>query len=46
MLDDPVFVWLVGTGKVSVFLTALAPDNMPGSKIFCLKPDRVNCFLA
>lgn len=34
MLDDPNFVWLVGPEKVSVFITALSLDNLPGVKNF------------
>ena len=34
MLDDPGFVWLVGSEKVTVFITALSMDNQPGVKNF------------
>ena len=37
MLDDPDFVWLVGPEKVSVFVTALSPDNQPSVKSFLFK---------
>ena len=30
VLDDPDSVWLVTTGKVSVFIAALSFDHQPG----------------
>jgi hypothetical protein len=34
ILDDAGYVWLVGQGNISVFLTALSRDNEPGVKNF------------
>lgn len=34
LLDDPHWVWMVGKGTVSVFLTALTADNQPGERRF------------
>ncbi len=50
LLDDPGYVWMVGKGKVSVFLTAITPDNQlgerrflfsaePGKLLFGIKPE-------
>ncbi len=34
LLGDPGYAWFVERGKVSVFLTVLAPDGEPGTKSF------------
>lgn len=34
ILDDPDFVWLVGSEKIFVFITVLSSDNQPGVKNF------------
>ncbi len=34
ILDNASYVWLVGQGKISVFLTALTSNNLPGVKNF------------
>lgn len=34
VLDDAGYVWMVGQGKISVFLTALTKENEPGVKSF------------
>lgn len=34
ILDDASYVWMVGPGKIYVFLTTLTKDNMTGAKHF------------
>lgn len=34
ILDDPDFVWLVGSEKIFVFITVLSSDGQPGVKNF------------
>lgn len=40
MLNNADSVWLVGPGKVSVFLTTLTRDNQPGAKTFLFEANQ------